>query len=337
LAILDNRRRAAVDPTTAPQPSRRLRSVPIIRQLDQLPAEARGGAVTIGNFDGVHRGHRQLVERLLERSAELPGPPLVLTFDPHPVRLLRPEQCPPPLTWTQRKAELLATLGVEWMVAYPTDRALLELSARQFYDQIVIEALGARALIEGPNFYFGHNREGSVAQLAEWSAESGVPLEVVAPIKSGGELVSSSRIRALVASGEVAQAADLLIAPYRIRGMVTHGAGRGAGIGFPTANLQAIDTLLPAQSVYAGRAFFAGETAAAAIHIGPNPTFGEAAVKVEVHLIDRQVALYGQPLEVELLTRLRGIEPFSSPQELVAQLQRDVDRAREVVATTEIR
>jgi riboflavin kinase/FMN adenylyltransferase len=302
--------------------------VSIIRHLEELPAAARGGAVAIGNFDGVHLGHRRIVERLLARAAELRGPAIVFTFDPHPVRLLRPAECPPPLTWTERKAELLAGIGVDRVVAYPTDEALLHLTARQFFERIVVEALGARALVEGPNFYFGHNREGDVRLLGELGATAGMTLDVVEPVVADGEIVSSSRVRRLIAAGDVAAAAQLLAAPYRIRGLVTHGAGRGARIGFPTANLAGIDTLLPAAGVYAGRAWVDGVAAPAAINLGPNPTFGDGALKVEVHILDREVALYGQPLEVEFTARLRDVVKFGSAEELVAQLRRDIEAVR---------
>ncbi len=305
--------------------------MPITRHLEELTAAERGGAVAIGNFDGVHLGHRRIVERLLVHAGELGGPAIVFTFDPHPVRLLRPAECPPPLTWTERKAELLAALGVDRIVAYPTDEALLRLSAREFFERIVVQALAARAMVEGPNFFFGHNREGNAAVLAALAAEAGVTLEVVAPVVVDGQTVSSSRIRALVAAGDVAGAARLLTAPYRIRGMVTHGAGRGARLGFPTANLEAIDTLLPAVGVYAGRAWIGGKPWAAAINLGPNPTFGEQAVKVEIHVLDLDAALYGQPLEVEFDERLRDVATFGSPEELVAQLRADVQRVRQIV------
>ena len=255
----------------------------IIRQLADLPTEARGGAVSIGNFDGVHLGHVAIVRRLLERAAAVDGPAIVFTFDPHPVRLLRPDQCPPPLTWTERKAELLAALGVDWVVAYPTDEALLRLSAQEFFDRIVRGALAARALVEGPNFYFGHNREGTIERLRQLTTAAKITLDVVPPVEVGGQLVSSSRVRALLASGRVEEAAKLLGVPYRIRGMVTHGAGRGAKIGFPTANLAAIETLLPAQGVYAGRAWGEGQSWPAAMNLGPSPTFGDAHVRIEVH------------------------------------------------------
>jgi riboflavin kinase/FMN adenylyltransferase len=306
--------------------------VPIIRHLEQLPEAARGGAVAIGNFDGVHLGHRRIVQRLLERAREVAGPAIVFTFDPHPVRLLRPSESPPPLTWTERKAQLLKEQGVDWIVAYPTDQRLLELTAQEFFDRIVLDALAAKAMVEGPNFFFGHNREGNVPLLRQLTAAAGITLDVVEPFVLHGELVSSSLIRTRIAEGDVAAAARMLTHPYRIRGMVTHGAGRGSHIGFPTANLEAIDTLLPAVGVYAGRACLGNQAFPAAINIGPNPTFGEHALKVEVHIIDREVALYGEPLEVEFLAKLRDVTPFASKDQLVQQLNQDIKHAREVIA-----
>jgi len=315
--------------------SKRENILPIIRDLDELPESARGGAVAIGNFDGVHLGHLRIVRRLLERAKEVGGPAIVFTFDPHPVRILRPEECPPPLTWTERKAQLLAAHGVDKIVAYPTDEALLRLSAQEFFDSIVRDALGAQAMVEGPNFYFGHQREGNVQLLGQMTAAAGLTLDVVEPFSMrtpllGEQLVSSSLIRRLIAEGEVAEAAKMLSAPYRIRGMVTHGAGRGAKLGFPTANLEAVDTLLPQAGVYAGRAWVNGTARAAAISLGPNPTFGEGHLKVEVHLIDYEETLYGLPLEVEFLERLRAIEKFADQAALVEQLQLDIARAREI-------
>ncbi len=314
----------------------------LLRSIDDMPAELTGGAVTIGNFDGVHRGHARIVERLVAKAHEVGGPSIVFTFDPHPVRLLRPDKAPPPLTWTDRKAQLLAELGVTAVVAYPTDEALLALSPAEFFDQVVRRGLAARAIVEGPNFFFGRERAGNIAVLGELCKTSGVALEIVEPLTVGSEYVSSSRVRREVAAGNVDEARRLLTRPYRIRGMVTHGARRGNKIGFPTANVSAIDTLLPAIGVYAGRAICPTgsgaaetgrpETWPAAINIGPNPTFGEEVFKVEVHLIGFDGSLYGEPLEVDFLTRLRGTQPFTSVAELQAQLARDVAAAREIAA-----
>ncbi|MCA9269805.1 MAG: bifunctional riboflavin kinase/FAD synthetase, partial [Planctomycetales bacterium] len=229
----------------------------LIRALVDLPESLRGGAVSIGNFDGVHRGHARIVERLKHAAAKVGGPAIVFTFDPHPVRLLRPDLAPPPLTWTDRKAELLAALGVDAMIAYPTDEALLRRTPEDFFDTIVLGWLGARAMIEGPNFCFGHGRAGDIHTLRRLCDASSVALEIAEPLCSGDadEFVSSSRIRKRIAAGDVDQAAQWLTEPYRLRGMVTHGARRGATIGFPTANLDAIDTIVPGMGVYAGRAW----------------------------------------------------------------------------------
>jgi riboflavin kinase / FMN adenylyltransferase len=304
----------------------------LLRSLNNLPDDLRHGAMSIGNFDGVHRGHARLVERLLARARELGGPAIVFTFDPHPVRLLRPESAPPPLTWTDRKAQLLDELGVTAVLAYPTDEALLALSPEAFFCQIVQEKLAAGAMVEGPNFFFGHNRLGNIDTLARLCGSAGIALEIVQPVHVAGQIVSSSRVRAAVTAGDVDLARQLLTRPYRIRGMVTHGARRGARLGFPTANLEAIDTLLPAQGVYAARAFALAGNWPAAVNIGPNPTFGEQTLKVEAHLIGFDGSLYGQPLEIEFLSRLRSIKPFESIEALRAQLTRDIAAAKEFEA-----
>jgi riboflavin kinase/FMN adenylyltransferase len=304
--------------------------VKLVRNLDFDNPSLRGGAVTIGNFDGVHRGHARIIEQLKELAEEVDGPAIVFTFDPHPVRLLRPDAVPPPLTWTDRKAKLLADLGVDTIVVYPTDEALLSLEPAEFFQQIVVERLDARAIAEGPNFFFGRKRAGDIATLGELCHASKIQLEVVTPLKVGGEFVSSSRVRELVSVGDVAAANALLTSPYRIRGMVTHGAARGAKLGFPTANVAAIDTLLPARGVYACRAICEEGEWPAAVNIGPNPTFGEDALKVEVHLIGYSGSLYGNALEVDFLRRLRDIRPFDSVEQLKSQLAQDVEAAREL-------
>jgi riboflavin kinase / FMN adenylyltransferase len=301
----------------------------LLRQLTNLPSELRRGAVTIGNFDGVHRAHARIVERVLDKARALGGPAVVFTFDPHPVRLLRPHEAPPPLTWTDRKAELLARLGADAVIAYPTDEELLQLDAAEFFERIVRQQLDARAIVEGPNFYFGRGRRGTIDVLRQLTASAGISLDVVEPLSVGDEFVSSSRVRRLLSAGDVDGARALLTEPYRIRGMVVHGAGRGKKLGFGTANLDAVDTLLPGPGVYAGRGFVNNVPWAAAINIGPNPTFGEQSMKVEVHLLDWDGSpMYGQPLEVDFLKRLRDIQRFTGVDALKQQLQHDLVAAR---------
>lgn len=302
----------------------------LIRKLADFPDHLRGGAFTIGNFDGVHRGHKVIIDQLKTFATQQNTALIVFTFDPHPVRILRPDQTPPPLTWTNRKADLLADLGVDAVVAYPTDKALLQLSAAEFFQQIVVDKIGAAAMVEGPNFYFGKGREGDTTRLAELCDEHDIRLRIMEPKVEAEDLISSSRIRNLIAEGDVDRACGMLTQPYRIRGMVTHGAARGATIGFPTANLDAIDTLVPGKGVYAGRSWVDGRAHWSAIHIGPNPTFGDQLLKVESHLIDYDGSLYGQAIEVDFIARLRDIRTFESTDQLQSQLKIDVESTREV-------
>jgi riboflavin kinase/FMN adenylyltransferase len=310
----------------------------ILRSLDDLPGSLRGGAVSIGNFDGVHRGHARIAERLVAHAKETGGPAIAFTFDPHPLALLKPEIVPVPMTRIERKAELLGELGLDAVIAYPTNQALLSLSPEEFFQQILRDKLGAKAIVEGPNFHFGRGRAGDVEVLGRLCAAASVKLEVVEPLEQAGEIVSSSRVRAMIVAGQIGQANQLVTRPYQLNGIVGHGAARGAKIGFPTANLEQVQTALPGPGVYVGRAWITGPRSGdrsqgsvfpAAVNVGPNPTFGEQAVKIEVHLIDFSGDLYGQPLKVDFLDRLRDVQPFPSVDALIAQLRRDVAEVRE--------
>lgn len=296
-----------------------------------------GGAVSIGNFDGVHRGHAQIIEQLSELARRVDGPAVVFTFEPHPIQLLRPDAVPPPLTRLDDKLELLQRLNVDVTVIYPTDRDLLQLSPAAFFQQILVAGLQARALAEGPNFYFGKDRAGDIPLLQTYCQTHNMLLEVVPLLLIEHEYVSSSRIRNLLRSGQIAEANQLLTRPYRIRGSVVHGAGRGAKIGFATANLEAIETILPATGVYAARAITPAGSWPAAVNIGTNPTFGDARAKVEAHLLDFSANLYGQTIQLEFLHRLRGTTPFPSVDALREQLARDLTAVRQLVLSSEMK
>ena len=282
-----------------------------------------------------------MIAVLRELAASVGGPSVVFTFEPHPVRILRPEVAPPPLTWIERKAELLAELGVDVVVACPTTAELLSLTADQFFSEVVQQKLHARAMVEGPNFYFGKDREGDIVKLGGLCDQADVQLKVVEPVKfgeaDGATYVSSSRVRDALKAGDAAAAAEMLGRPYRLRGMVTHGAGRGATIGFPTANLDAIDTLTPGQGVYAARSVVNGQRYPTAVNIGPNPTFGESAIKVECHLIGYQGTLYGQPLEIDFLHQMRPIQTFGGVEQLKEQLTHDIQQCRQIVQRQELK
>jgi riboflavin kinase/FMN adenylyltransferase len=304
--------------------------VNLYRDLDSLPEAYCGGAVAIGNFDGVHRGHARIVQQLVAMARGLGSAAVVFTFDPHPARILHPQQAPAPLCWTERKARLLGELGADAVLAYPTDAAFLRLEARQFFDRIVRGRLRARGLVEGRNFFFGHHRHGTVEVLRHCCDEAGMKMEIVEPLEIGGRIVSSSLVRRLVAAGQMEEVRAMLPRPYRIRGLVVRGAGRGAKLGFPTANIEHVDTLLPGEGVYAGRAWLDGSPHTAAVSIGPNRTFHEQALKVEAHLLDFQGDLCDRPLEVDFLARLRDIKRFDSVDRLIAEMTQDVQSVRRI-------
>lgn len=284
----------------------------------------RGGYVSIGNFDGVHRGHQAMLNALTSRSRSDGVPSVAVTFDPHPIALLRPEATPPPLTSIEYRAELLGRYGVDVTIVIPTDRQLLALTAEEFFDRVVRGELHAKGLVEGPNFFFGRNRSGNVTVLRSLCAAHGLSFDVVPPVTVDEQLVSSSVIRSLIEAGDIGHAVRLLGHPYRISGVVGRGAERGRTLGFPTANLFDVPTLIPANGVYAALAHTTEGRRAAAVNVGPNPTFGEAARKIEVHILDFTGDLYGQTLDVDFVDRVRDVKQLMSVEELQEQLDQDV-------------
>jgi len=303
----------------------------ILRSLDEIPGESRGAVVSIGNFDGVHLGHVRLIQTLCRLAQRLGVWATVFSFDPHPAYLLNPEQAPTPLTDPERKARVFDLFGVDALIVYPTDWELLKMSAREFFDEILCRRLNARGIVEGGDFRFGHGRSGDMRLLMKWGAERSMIVETIEAVSVGGQLVSSSRIRRLIAEGDVRRANQMLWEPYRICGTVIRGAGRGADLGYPTANLGQVSTLIPGQGIYAGRAWVGEQVFPAAVSIGPNPTFGEDQIKIEVYLIGFEGDLYGRRIEVEFLDRLRGVVRFASVAELLQQMEQDVAATRRIV------
>ena len=298
---------------------------------DRVPAA--GCVVSVGNFDGVHLGHAALAARLREAAERRGLPAVAFTFDPHPASLVRPGAAPVPLTTPARRAELLLALGVDAVLVQPAGTALIGLSAEAFYRDVLRGRLRVAEVVEGPDFRFGAGRTGDVSLLQSLCDGDGVTLAVVKPVAAAGGTVSSSRIRGLVAAGEVAAANELLTAPFRATGMVVAGARRGATLGFPTANLAEIATLVPGAGVYAARAAVHGVDGvhAAAVHVGVNVTFDATVPTVEAHLLGFRGDLYGRSLDVDFLARLRETRRFESVADLTAQLARDVEAAAAVV------
>lgn len=281
--------------------------------------ELRPRRVAVGEFDGVHLGHRAVIE----------GSDTVLTFEPHPLAVVRPEVAPKLLTSLERKAELVAQLGVEELVVIPFDTAFAHRSARDFIDDVLVGTLQATRVSVGDDFRFGHGAQGDTALLR---ADGRFEAHVTPLVEVEGEVVSSTHIRGLVLAGEVDHAAVFLGAPFAMRGEVVPGDRRGRTLGFPTANLVPDEALVcPGHGIYATRVAWDGERHVAAVNVGVRPTFESGrGVLVEAYVLDWAGDLYGAQLTVEFVTRLRGERRFDSAEALVAQMHADVAAAREI-------
>jgi riboflavin kinase / FMN adenylyltransferase len=306
--------------------------VHIWRSTDEVPADLGPTAVVIGNFDGVHLGHRRVLARARAVADERGLRLVAVTFDPHPMAVLRPEHVPTALTSVSARVELLGEAGADAVLVLPFDRAVAAWTPEEFVERVLSRALRATAVVVGANFRFGNRAAGDVATLRAAGEEHGFTVEGIA-LDGGPQVWSSTYVRTCLAAGDVAGAAEALGRPYAVRGEVVRGDQRGRALGFPTANVPTSAlTAVPADGVYAGwlRRPDTGEVFPAAISVGTNPTFdGERARRVESYVLDRtDLELYGVEVEVSFVERLRGMVAFESVEKLVAQMDDDVDRAR---------
>ncbi|WP_426244074.1 bifunctional riboflavin kinase/FAD synthetase [Nocardioides sp. LHG3406-4] len=309
--------------------------LPVWRSLDEIPADLGATTVVIGNFDGLHRGHRVVVSRARARADEVGLPLVAVTFDPHPMSVLRPEHAPPQLTSIATRVDLLADAGVDAVLVLPFDRSMAAWTPREFVDRVLVRALAVRAVVVGANFRFGTRASGDVALLRELGGQEG--FEAVGVDLDGGPQVwSSTYVRTCLAAGDVAGAAEALGRPFSVTGVVVEGDKRGRELGFPTANVptSALEAA-PADGVYAGwlTRRDTGECYPAAISVGTNPTFdGERARRVESYVLDRDdLELYGVEVEVAFVERLRGMVKFEGVDALIETMHDDVRRAREIL------
>ncbi|PGH52484.1 bifunctional riboflavin kinase/FAD synthetase [Streptomyces sp. Ru87] len=311
------------------------------RGLEEIPEGWGRSVVTIGSYDGVHRGHQLIIGRAVERARELGVPAVVVTFDPHPSEVVRPGSHPPLLAPHHRRAELMGELGVDAVLVLPFTREFSQLSPADFVVKVLVDKLHAKAVVEGPSFRFGHRAAGDVALLAELGGTYDYEVEVVDLFvrgdAGGGEPFSSTLTRRLVAEGDMAAAAEILGRPHRVEGVVVRGAQRGRELGYPTANVETLPhTAIPADGVYAGWLEADGESMPAAVSVGTNPQFDGTERTVEAYAIDRVgLDLYGMHVAVEFLERLRGQARFDTVDELLKGIADDVERSRALVAAYE--
>jgi len=308
--------------------------------LGDVPDDWGFSVVTIGKFDGVHRGHQRIVARAAEIGARLRLPVVVVTFDPHPDEVVRPGSHPPFLGTSRRRAQLLAGLGVDAVCVLAFTYEFSQLGPDEFVRAVLVDRLHAAAVVVGVNFRFGHRAAGDVALLGELGEKYDFTAEGVPLLAEGGVTISSSRIRDLLAAGDVAGAARDLGRPHRVEGVVVRGHQRGRALGFPTANLESPPhTAIPADGIYAGwlarldPGGLEDERWPAAISVGTNPTFDGLVRTVEAHALDRDdLDLYGAHVAVDFAVRIRAMVKFGSVDDLIVQMRRDVDDARAVIS-----
>lgn len=311
----------------------------IWRSQDEVPQDLGRSVVTVGNFDGVHLGHQHVVSRAREVAAELGGLPVVaVTFDPHPIAVLRPEHVPPTLTTLAARAALLDAAGVDDLLVVPFDREVAAWSPEQFVSEILVDAVHAQAVVVGANFRFGSRAAGDVTMLTDLGALHGFSVEGIA-LDGGPQVWSSTYVRNCLAAGDVEGAAEALGHPFTVRGEVVKGDQRGRELGYPTANVPTTGMrAAPADGVYAGWLRRLDDPQApplpAAISVGTNPTFdGERERRVESYVLDRDdLELYGVEVEVSFVARIRGMLRFDSVEELIETMRSDVESTRELLA-----
>jgi riboflavin kinase/FMN adenylyltransferase len=290
-----------------------------------LPRRSRGTVVTVGSFDGVHLGHHAVLEEIARRAEAAGRESVLVTFEPHPLEVVNPQAAPPLLTTGAERREILAQTALDLAYFLRFDRQVAAMSPEQFVIEVLLERCGMRELVIGHDHGFGRGRSGDVETLKHLGAVHGFDVDVVPPVDFGDQHVSSSRVRRAVAGGDLSSAAKMLGRPYTVSGMVGHGDGRGRRLGVPTVNLTDVppQKLLPPDGIYAVEVEWRGGRAGGMMHQGPRPTFADGRRTLEANLFDFEGDLYGQPVRITWVKRLRDVERFTSVEQLQHQMERD--------------
>jgi riboflavin kinase/FMN adenylyltransferase len=303
----------------------------VILNLNEIKKPLTNPVLTIGNFDGVHKGHLALFDKVKERAKAIAGQSVVMTFEPHPLKIMRPADGPQLITHTGQKLELIEKAGIDVIVCVSFDREFAAIPARDFVNNILVKKIGIKEIVVGYDYTFGHNREGDINLLREIGNDFGFVVHLVGPIEIDHTLVSSTSIRRLVQEGRLEEARVLLGRDFEVQGTVVKGQNRGGRLlGFPTANLNPHGELLPKRGVYAVKlliddVFYNGVT-----NVGYNPTFGDTGLTVETHVLDYSGELMGKTIKVHFIKRLRDEKRFKTFEELSDQIARDIAQAKEV-------
>lgn len=305
----------------------------VVHGYRDVPQSARGAVLAIGNFDGVHRGHQALLATATAIARQLGAPAGALIFEPHPREFFHPEEPHFHLTPLPQKLWLFEQAGLDVTIVLTFDGALAALSADDFISSVIVDGLGARHVVIGHDFFFGHNRSGTPETMQAAASRLGFGVTIIAPVAEDGEVFSSSAIRLRLAQGDVKGAAQILGRTWRVEGMVVGGAKRGTGLGFPTANIPLPRGTALGHGIYAVRVVVDGERHDGAAYLGTRPTYDNGMPVLEVFLFDFDADLYGRTIEVEFVDFIRPDRRFDSSEALIAQMERDVARARDILAS----
>jgi len=304
----------------------------LITDLEQIEGCCtKKGVVTLGNFDGLHLGHQELVRRVVARAREIDGSGIVFTFHPHPLKVLAPDRCPPLISTYDEKVALFQELGIDLLLMIPFTTAFSRMSAADFARRILKETLNAAEVFVGFNYRFGRAREGTVTELRRFGRELGFTVTELEEVASEGEVISSTKIRHLLKAGAVEHAARLLGRPYAISGVVVRGDRRGRELGFPTANIDPFHEIMPYPGVYAVRAHVEGRQYDGVVNAGFRPTFDKKQLCVEAHLFDFEGEIYGREITVFFVRKIRDEKRFESLDALVARIREDVEEAKRIL------
>ncbi|MBI5640157.1 MAG: bifunctional riboflavin kinase/FAD synthetase [Nitrospirae bacterium] len=304
----------------------------LITDLNSITTKFQNSIITLGNFDGLHLGHQELIKMIISRARETDGTSLVVTFRPHPLKILAPEKCPPLISIYEEKIRLFERLGIDVLVKIPFNVDFSTMPPRDFVKNILCDMLGAKEIYVGYNYRFGKGREGNIQMLKKLGEELGFTVREVEQISIGSEVISSTKIRQLLKDGEVEHASRLLGRSYAITGIVVRGDGRGKGLGFPTANIVPKHMIIPANGVYAVRLFVRDRLYDGIANIGLRPTFSKETLTVEVNIFNFNEDIYSEEVSLFFISRIREEKKFHGAGELVRQIEKDLIKAKEILA-----
>ena len=308
----------------------------IIEDIERIDHPYKNPVITIGNFDGVHIGHQALFHQVIEKARALQGTSIVMTFEPHPARVLKQNNHPPLITLYEQKIELIEKAGIDILICIHFTREFASIPAKEFIEKILVDRIGTKAVVVGKDYTFGKNREGNLDLLKTYGKRIGFEVIVVREIQMSNnseDKISSTRIRELISDGKVAESQKLLGRHYQIRGTVMTGRDRGGRLlGFPTANINLYDELSPKTGVYAVTVECKGSKYKGVANIGYSPTFDDRIFTVEAHILDFNDDIYGQKIRVNFIKRLRDEKKFLNISELSKQIKKDIDKARDIIS-----